>query len=137
MFCCNASNQAGISSKSDSSGTSIGRRYARMDELGVPFDITIDFETVAQARRPCTMRERDSTHQVVLPLADVTDTVRRRRRRRVVLGTARRRRRRRRLPPPPPPPPLATACGRFPRRSDHLCDEISSLNLSVWIKPLL
>jgi glycyl-tRNA synthetase len=127
--------EAGISSKSDSSGTSIGRRYARMDELGVPFDITIDFETVGQARRPCTMRERDSTHQVVLPLADVTDTVRRR----VVLSTARCRL----LPPPrccanlPRLPRLPRLSRRFPVDPISLCDENSSLNLSVWIKPLL
>jgi hypothetical protein len=78
------------------------------------------------------MRERDSTHQVVLPLADVTDTVRRR----VVLSTARCR-----LLPPPRCcanlPRLPRLPRRFPVDPISLCDENSSLNLSVWIKPLL
>ncbi|PQP98909.1 glycine--tRNA ligase mitochondrial 1 [Prunus yedoensis var. nudiflora] len=33
---------AGISHKIDITGTSIGKRYARTDELGVPFAITVD-----------------------------------------------------------------------------------------------
>jgi glycyl-tRNA synthetase len=66
---------AGISSKVDSSGVSIGRRYARMDEIGVPFAVTIDFDTVAEPNRPCTIRERDSTAQVSMPFGDVLATV--------------------------------------------------------------
>jgi len=31
-----------ISSKVDDSGSSIGKRYARTDEVGIPFGITID-----------------------------------------------------------------------------------------------
>lgn len=36
---------AGVTNKEDSSGQSIGRRYARADELGVCFGITVDFDT--------------------------------------------------------------------------------------------
>lgn len=34
---------AGISCRVDDSGASIGKRYARNDELGTPFGVTIDF----------------------------------------------------------------------------------------------
>ena len=45
----------------DSSG-SIGRRYARTDEIGIPFGITIDFDTVKQ--ETVTVRDRNSCSQV-------------------------------------------------------------------------
>lgn len=34
---------AGISCRVDDSGASIGKRYARNDELGTPFGVTVDF----------------------------------------------------------------------------------------------
>ena len=43
---------------------SIGRRYARTDELGVPFGLTIDRRTLEDGT--VTLRERDSTAQVPL-----------------------------------------------------------------------
>ncbi|KAG8626599.1 hypothetical protein KVT40_005544 [Elsinoe batatas] len=52
----------GVSNKVDSSGATIGKRYARNDELGTPFGITVDFETVQ--KETITLRERDSTKQV-------------------------------------------------------------------------
>ena len=52
----------GISNNVDSSGVSIGRRYARNDELGTPLGITVDFDTVSNGS--ITLRERDSTVQV-------------------------------------------------------------------------
>ncbi|WP_268962918.1 glycine--tRNA ligase [Rhabdothermincola sediminis] len=39
----------------------IGRRYRRQDELGTPFCVTVDFETLDD--RAVTVRERDSMHQ--------------------------------------------------------------------------
>ena len=51
-----------MSYKMDDSSGSIGRRYARADELGVPYGVTIDFETVRE--RTVTLRERDSTKQI-------------------------------------------------------------------------
>ena len=35
--------KAGIFSRVDDSNTSIGKRYARNDELGTPFGVTLDF----------------------------------------------------------------------------------------------
>ncbi len=35
--------RAGIANRVDASGASIGKRYARNDELGTPFGCTIDF----------------------------------------------------------------------------------------------
>ncbi|KAF9202343.1 Glycine--tRNA ligase 1, mitochondrial [Haplosporangium sp. Z 27] len=52
----------GVSSKIDDSGASIGRRYARNDELGTPFGITVDFQSVQD--NTVTLRERDSTKQI-------------------------------------------------------------------------
>lgn len=53
---------AGISSRVDDSSASIGKRYSRNDELGTPFGITIDFQTVKDDS--ITLRERDSTRQI-------------------------------------------------------------------------
>ncbi|KAI3929570.1 hypothetical protein MKX01_025738 [Papaver californicum] len=68
---------AGISHKIDITGTSIGKRYARTDELGVPFAITVDTTTTV------TIRERDSKDQIRVEIEkvasvvqDVTDGVR-------------------------------------------------------------
>ena len=52
----------GITNTIDASSASIGKRYARNDELGTPLGITIDFDTVADGS--ITLRERDSTTQV-------------------------------------------------------------------------
>jgi glycyl-tRNA synthetase len=52
---------AGVSSFYDESG-SIGKRYARLDEIGAPLAVTIDHETIAKGM--VTIRERDSWAQV-------------------------------------------------------------------------
>jgi glycyl-tRNA synthetase len=44
----------------DDSGA-IGRRYRRQDEIGTPFCITVDFETLED--KAVTVRERDSMKQ--------------------------------------------------------------------------
>ena len=46
----------------DQSGA-IGRRYRRTDEVGVPFGITVDFETI-EGDGSITLRDRDTTEQV-------------------------------------------------------------------------
>lgn len=51
-----------IANDVDSSSTSIGKRYARNDELGTPLGVTVDFETVQDGS--LTLRERDSMAQV-------------------------------------------------------------------------
>lgn len=64
----------GISNNVDSSGASIGKRYARNDELGTPLGITIDFDTLAGGW--LTLRDRDSTSQVHGPEEDVIMAIR-------------------------------------------------------------
>jgi glycyl-tRNA synthetase len=48
----------------------IGRRYRRADEIGVPFCITVDFETI-EDNAGVTIRDRDSTEQVRMPIEDL------------------------------------------------------------------
>lgn len=48
---------------------SIGKRYRRQDEIGTPFCITFDFDSVED--KSVTIRERDSMEQIRLPIADV------------------------------------------------------------------
>lgn len=48
---------------------SIGRRYARVDEVGVPYAITVDFDSLDD--NSVTLRERDSTKQVRIKIEDV------------------------------------------------------------------
>lgn len=43
-------------------GNTIGRRYARTDEIGVPYAVTVDFQV--QQDTTVTLRERDSMSQV-------------------------------------------------------------------------
>ncbi|WKZ83198.1 MAG: glycine--tRNA ligase [Acidimicrobiia bacterium] len=50
---------------------SIGRRYRRQDEIGTPYCVTIDFETLED--RAVTIRDRDTTEQVRLPIAGLVD----------------------------------------------------------------
>ncbi|EEQ85943.2 glycyl-tRNA synthetase [Blastomyces dermatitidis ER-3] len=52
----------GVSNRVDDSSASIGKRYARNDELGTPFGITVDFQSVKD--NTFTLRERDTTKQV-------------------------------------------------------------------------
>eukprot|EP00871_Galdieria_phlegrea_P000209 jgi/Galph1/1189/GphlegSOOS_G6051.1 len=54
-------------------GVSIGKRYSRADELGIPFAITIDFQSVHD--QTITLRERDSTKQVRGPLQTIVEQV--------------------------------------------------------------
>ena len=52
----------------DDSGA-IGRRYRRQDEIGTPFCITVDFDSLED--KAATIRERDSMAQERIPLANV------------------------------------------------------------------
>jgi len=54
----------------------IGRRYRRQDEIGTPFGITIDHQTMRDDT--VTLRERDSMHQVRIPIDHLVDELRRR-----------------------------------------------------------
>jgi glycyl-tRNA synthetase len=58
----------------DQSGA-IGRRYRRQDEIGTPFGVTVDFETLgekdAALRDTVTLRERDSMKQERVAINDL------------------------------------------------------------------
>jgi len=58
--------QHNLTFKVDASSGSIGKRYARADEIGVPYGITIDFESKTDGR--VTIRERDSMDQIRVPI---------------------------------------------------------------------
>jgi glycyl-tRNA synthetase len=53
---------------------SIGRRYARADEAGVPLGITIDYDTLTDGT--VTIRDRDSWQQVRSPIKDLPELMR-------------------------------------------------------------
>lgn len=61
--------RAEVDATYDESG-SIGRRYARSDEAGIPFCVTIDGETLASGT--VTVRERDSRLQEKVRVADLS-----------------------------------------------------------------
>ena len=52
----------------------IGRRYRRQDEIGTPFCVTVDFESLED--KQVTIRERDSMAQVRVPIPDLVAAVR-------------------------------------------------------------
>ena len=58
----------------DESGA-IGRRYRRQDEVGTPFGVTVDFETLgekdASLRDTVTLRERDTMKQERVKISDL------------------------------------------------------------------
>ncbi len=54
---------------------SIGRRYARVDEIGVPVAVTIDYQTLEDGT--VTLRDRDTWRQVRVHMDDVVNAVRR------------------------------------------------------------
>ncbi len=53
---------AGLATVIDTTGTTIGKRYARTDEIGVPFAVTVDYDTLKDDT--VTVRDRDSMAQV-------------------------------------------------------------------------
>jgi glycyl-tRNA synthetase len=50
-------------------GGAIGRRYRRMDEIGTPYGITVDYQT--KEDKTVTLRFRDSMEQVRVPIAEL------------------------------------------------------------------
>jgi glycyl-tRNA synthetase len=55
---------------------SIGRRYRRQDEIGTPWCVTIDFDSLEDGA--VTVRDRDTTEQVRVPIADLAGEIGRR-----------------------------------------------------------
>lgn len=57
----------------DDSGT-VGKRYSRMDELGTPYCITVDFDTLTT--QEVTIRDRDTAKQIRVKIDAVVQTIR-------------------------------------------------------------
>ena len=53
---------------------SIGRRYRRQDEIGTPYCVTIDFDSLED--RAVTIRDRDTTEQARVPIDALAETIR-------------------------------------------------------------
>ena len=65
--------ESDLATRVDKSTAALGRRYARADEVGVPFAVTVDFVTLTDGT--VTLRDRDSMAQIRLPKADVARVV--------------------------------------------------------------
>ncbi|KAK6035167.1 anticodon binding domain protein, partial [Cooperia oncophora] len=63
-------NQYEISYRVDDSAGSIGRRYARTDEIGIPFGITVDFESEKEPWT-VTVRHAESMEQIRVELTEI------------------------------------------------------------------
>lgn len=50
---------------------SIGRRYARADEIGIPYAITVDYQTLED--KTVTLRDRDTREQIRVPIQQLYD----------------------------------------------------------------
>jgi glycyl-tRNA synthetase len=56
----------------DKSG-SVGRRYARADEIGVPYCITVDFDSLKN--NDVTIRDRDTTKQIRIKINKLNEVI--------------------------------------------------------------
>jgi glycyl-tRNA synthetase len=64
--------EAGLSVTYDDSGN-IGRRYRRQDEVGTPYCVTVDYESLEDGT--VTLRDRDTTDQARVPIEDLTEVL--------------------------------------------------------------
>jgi glycyl-tRNA synthetase len=67
--------RARVQSEYDGGGA-IGRRYRRQDEIGTPFCLTIDHQSVEDGT--LTLRDRDSLAQERLPIEGIAEEIERR-----------------------------------------------------------
>jgi len=51
----------------------VGKRYRRQDEIGTPYCVTIDFDTLEDDS--VTVRDRDTTEQTRVKISDLIDYV--------------------------------------------------------------
>ncbi|HSH56196.1 MAG TPA: His/Gly/Thr/Pro-type tRNA ligase C-terminal domain-containing protein, partial [Candidatus Limnocylindrales bacterium] len=49
----------------------IGKRYRRQDEIGTPYCVTIDFDTLEDGA--VTVRDRDTTEQKRMPIRELVN----------------------------------------------------------------
>ena len=52
---------------------SIGKRYRREDEIGTPYCVTIDFDTLED--NTVTVRDRDTMEQIRIKIDDLADYI--------------------------------------------------------------
>ena len=52
---------------------SIGKRYRRQDEVGTPFCVTIDFDSLED--KAVTLRDRDTMEQIRVPIAELLGVI--------------------------------------------------------------
>ena len=64
--------EAGIMTQYDESG-SVGRRYRRQDEIGTPYCITVDFDSIND--ECVTVRDRDTMKQERIKLSEVKEYI--------------------------------------------------------------
>ena len=64
--------QSGLRVEYDDAG-SIGRRYARADEAGIPLGITVDYDTLKDDT--VTLRDRDSWNQIRVKIKELKPTI--------------------------------------------------------------
>ena len=57
----------------DDTGGNIGKRYRRQDEIGTPYCVTVDFQSLEDQQ--VTIRERDSMQQRRVPIAELRATL--------------------------------------------------------------
>ena len=57
-------------------GGNIGKRYRRQDEIGTPYAVTVDHQTLEDGT--VTLRERDTLTQERIPVAGIADELERR-----------------------------------------------------------
>lgn len=62
-----------VSYRLDDSSTGIGRRYARTDEIAIPFGVTVDFKSLQE--RTVTVRERNSMQQIRVKIEEIAPLV--------------------------------------------------------------
>jgi len=64
-----------VSHKVDESSGSIGRRYARTDQIAIPYGITVDFDSLKEPNT-ATLRERETMKQIRVPMSELPELVR-------------------------------------------------------------
>ena len=63
----------GLAVRVDAGSAAIGKRYARTDEMGVPFGVTVDKQTLED--NTVTFRSTRSMEQIRMPIADVAKVI--------------------------------------------------------------
>ncbi len=73
---CKELKENSITATFDKSG-SVGRRYARADEIGTSYCITIDFETIEEGpeKNTVTIRDRNTTKQKRIAINNISETI--------------------------------------------------------------